>query len=164
MEEEYIFEEDSVVTPEENNEVASSDSGSSEEFSSELEESAEEATSEETSFTISELKEIVAELENEEVSDDEVIDDEVVTSENGEMVEVASEPQEVLVDFSGIEERLDLIIDKLYEEVEVVPEPNIMEKSISDYTVSESLILCLVIGVLGFGLVMIVRKGLPKWR
>lgn len=158
--EEEIFEENYLeVAPEDNTEEVSSDSGRSEDLSSDLEESNEEASPEETSFTISELKEIVEELEN-----DEVIDDEVVSSEKGEMVEVAPEPQEVIVDFSGIEERLDLIIDKLYEEVEVVPEPNIMEKSVNDYTVSESLILCLVISVLGIGLILAIRKGLPKWR
>lgn len=68
--------------------------------------------------------------------------------------------------------RLDQIIEILNnqpeeassDQVQIVSQDSIMTKHINDYTVQESLTLMVVVGLLAGVLVMIVRKGLFKWK
>lgn len=45
-----------------------------------------------------------------------------------------------------------------------VSENTIMDKPISEYTVTESLLMFISLGILIAGLVLIIKKGVPRWR
>lgn len=50
------------------------------------------------------------------------------------------------------------------EYVTSVSDNNIMTKAINDYTVEESLLFSIALFLIIFGVVALIRKGLPQWR